>query len=682
MASLSLFDAPPPVDPRPVNTAPWKAYDGVTLYHGDCVDILRAMPANSVDALVTDPPYGIGFMGKEWDTFDPERARASKMFAIGHGANARKDSPNPNLRGRRQTPAMSPSQIEYDQSISAHEAFMRWTISWAREAFRVLKPGAHIVVCGAPRTYHWMACGLEYAGFETRDSLLYWGFGQGLPKSLNVSADERFCQCAQERRQHGAAAVHDLRPTVDANEPVSGDEKSDVLMGVRQSEAARPQTQAGDSERDMRGVSADVPSAAEPSRPGKSCDVLEDLQRPSEGQDAYSVLGQHEGSKTDGPAARCNESCVEGRRHGLSEEGKLQTNHVRALPDSVAADGEERRLRDDPSPRDGGVGWSSTDERRSSASPGSRSTRERPNEFRTMAGQPVTQDGGAWPICDRCGKPSIPPGLGSALKPGYEPIVLARKPFEGTLTSNVEIWGTGALNIDACRLGPGVDVSGGGGSKSDRSMHGGDGHDLGRWPANIVLDEQAASRLDEQAGERISGANPTRRGSDKFRKVFGKFKGEELITPARGAQSGGASRFFFVAKPSRAERDFGCEDLRVLTPSECTERKEGSAGITPYAGAGRSGGGRNFHPTVKPVLLMRWLIRLITPPGGVVLDAFLGSGTTGMAAVLEKRQFIGIDRESKYLTLSDARISAVVREMRLPSADQDSFVTGSRKGTA
>jgi DNA modification methylase len=101
---------------------------------------------------------------KKWDTFSPDKARASKLFAIGHGDKGRKDAINSNLRGRRQSPAMSPSQIEYDRSLAGQREFQDWTERWAREVFRVLKPGGHILVCGAPRSYHRMACGLE--GFE------------------------------------------------------------------------------------------------------------------------------------------------------------------------------------------------------------------------------------------------------------------------------------------------------------------------------------------------------------------------------------------------------------------------------------------------------------------------------------------------------------------------------------
>jgi site-specific DNA-methyltransferase (adenine-specific) len=231
-------------------------------------------------------------------------------------------------------------------------------------------------------------------------------------------------------------------------------------------------------------------------------------------------------------------------------------------------------------------------------------------------------------------------GLGTALKPGHEPICLARKPIAGTIEENIRVWGVGALNIDRARLGDGD-----------------------RWPANVLLDQQAGVLLDQQAGVLQSGANPTRRGSDKFRKVFGKFKGERACIPARGADSGGASRFYFVAKPSRFERDFGCDDLPLKSAGEMTDRKDGTAGLkSPRAGAGRTGGGRNPHPTVKPVSLMQWLLWLIAPPGCVVLDLFLGSGTTGMAAVADGYRFIGIERELEYLTTADARIAHTLRE--------------------
>lgn len=268
-------------------------------------------------------------------------------------------------------------------------------------------------------------------------------------------------------------------------------------------------------------------------------------------------------------------------------------------------------------------------------------------------------------------------GWGTALKPGHEPIALARKPFKGSVAANVARYGTGALNIDGCRIGYASDADkerahdnalgpverykntrqifdGGRANGGFQDTH----SDLGRWPANVLLDEIAAKLLDEQSGELTSGepgcsVARANRGVNTYG-VYG-------AVPLSGyGDTGGASRFFYVAKPDRAERDFGCEALRGRTAGECTDRTEGSAGLkSPRAGAGRTGGGRNFHPTVKPVDLMRYLVRLVTPRGGTVLDPFTGSGTTGMAALYEGFNFIGCEREADYIEIARARIRNV-----------------------
>jgi DNA modification methylase len=266
-------------------------------------------------------------------------------------------------------------------------------------------------------------------------------------------------------------------------------------------------------------------------------------------------------------------------------------------------------------------------------------------------------------------------GRGTALKPGHEPIVLARKPLIGTVAGNVATHGTGALNIDACRI-PGT-VKGNGLSSEGTAPVGFTGPEHvggfrsvptadreGRWPANVLLDESAAGELDAQTadlktGGKIGADTAAAAAADTTRLTFGS------DTRPRGEwqpydDSGGASRFFYVAKPSRAERDLGCDHLPVKSGGEATDREDGSAGTqNPRAGAGRNGGVRNYHPTVKPVDLMRYLVRLVTPAGGCVLDPFTGSGTTGIAALLEGREFIGLEREAEYAAIAAARIGSV-----------------------
>lgn len=257
---------------------------------------------------------------------------------------------------------------------------------------------------------------------------------------------------------------------------------------------------------------------------------------------------------------------------------------------------------------------------------------------------------------------NIGDGRGTALKPAWEPIILARKPMsEGTVEANVARWGVGCLFIDAGRIaGEAWKPHLATGLAAEKVFTKGEAkaieknpHDGGRWPANVLLDEEAAELLDEQTGELTSGANPTRRGSPKLRNAYGEFQGQEECTPMRGADFGGASRFFYVAKASRAERNAGCDALPVRPLNWSSgEQNPGS-----FQAEGTDKTARNHHPTVKPAQLMRYLCRLVAPKGATVLDCFTGSGSTGMAAVWEGMQFIGIEREPDYLAIARARIA-------------------------
>ncbi len=259
-------------------------------------------------------------------------------------------------------------------------------------------------------------------------------------------------------------------------------------------------------------------------------------------------------------------------------------------------------------------------------------------------------------------------GWGTALKPAYEPVVLARKPLIGTVAANVTAWGTGGLNIDATRIGEADtrNLKKGGANDfphEDDSWQPRDvlvGSASGRWPANVLLDAEAAAQLDAMSGATVSRQGEPRAGAN----------GNGWGLTATGAEyndRGGASRYFYTAKTSRAEREFGLDDLEPVRRSDGREKDIENPRL-------RTNERRNDHPTVKPVDLMRWLCRLITPPGGVILDPFLGSGSTGMAALDEGFRFVGIDLEPHYIEIARRRIARRHVLEPLPQRDEGQAV--------
>ena len=216
-------------------------------------------------------------------------------------------------------------------------------------------------------------------------------------------------------------------------------------------------------------------------------------------------------------------------------------------------------------------------------------------------------------------------GWGTALKPAHEPIVVARKPLRGTVAGNVLAYGTGAINVDGCRVGT---EGGTRGADYDKTGLFGIGGkcvitqlESGRWPANVIHD-----------------------GSEE---VVAGFPGEE-------------ARFFYCAKASASDRDEGLDGFTEV-------RVFGDGGASLDGISNTSSGRRNFHPTVKPTDLMRYLVRLVTPPGGLVLDPFTGSGSTGKAAVLEGFRFVGCELTPEYHAIAEARIGHAAQLMGLPS---------------
>jgi len=255
-------------------------------------------------------------------------------------------------------------------------------------------------------------------------------------------------------------------------------------------------------------------------------------------------------------------------------------------------------------------------------------------------------------------------GWGTALKPANEPICLARKPLEGTVAANVEKWGVGGLNIDGARIGAEQVESGRSGQKECASES--FGKKLmstekqfvqGRWPANVIFDEEAAAILDEQSGILKTGG--AGKHGDNYKGNVTNFGGIRAPQLTAG-DSGGASRFFYVAKASKRERNVGLEGMPLKTNDTHNNpsRMVGASAAKAKAEMDTSGtaGNQNFHPTVKPIKLMEYLVKMITPPNGLVLDPFAGSGSTGVAAVALGFDFIGIEREPAYVEIAEKRI--------------------------
>jgi len=217
----------------------------------------------------------------------------------------------------------------------------------------------------------------------------------------------------------------------------------------------------------------------------------------------------------------------------------------------------------------------------------------------------------------------LPSGLGTGLKPAWEPIILARKPLDGTLDQNLRAHGTGAMNIDATRIALSTQDYPTEGRARGRRIT---ASQRGRWPANLLLSHGSS------CGACCEPECPI-------------------------ALLGDHHRFFYAAKAPRRERDAGCEELprRVVQTFKIGARNEEMCEANPVA---------NIHPTVKPIELMRWLVRLLTPQGGLVLDPFTGSGSTGAAAVLEGARFFGIEREASYVPIARARITYWSRQAR------------------
>jgi DNA modification methylase len=655
---------------------------------GDCREVLSTMEANSIDACVCDPPYGLEFMGKEWDRLvDPQYQKFGEMSS----GNILHDTPAFGIRHRNH------DEKNVGRLTEERRAMQAWHETWAREVYRVLKPGAHLLAFSGTRTSHRMVCAIEDAGFEIRDCLM-WLYGSGFPKSLDVSKaldkaagaerkvvsrgrtkwtatgrNERygkldyFEQDSQgyEIRETTAPATDlarqwdgwgtALKPSYEivlwATKPLQLRDLCGImaptikeLLCQLKSSARDAESGSPSSRNELGAVSDSVlwNAVAQSSTPDDLYALTDTL--PSEWTTILNSNIVWSWLRILGDLWKhANTFTTETVSSLITDLKTLNSLLSTITADSIiAAETQAHGVASNV--------WS--------ADAIFRSVYVKSRFTRTTSADAT----------------AIGKGADESLRPDAEFIVLARKPLAGTVAANVTQYGTGALNIDGCRIGTDERWSASGvqSPRSTALSGGADGtlnisvsetHPLGRWPANAIFDEDAARLLDEMSGERAAGARPATRNVSLFGNGNGTNDGERIPT-----DSGGASRFFYTAKASRAERNKGLAgmperqtegDFPALVCNVCGCRRvlnyRPTCGHDDYrreVGQSRA----NHHPTVKPVDLMQWLVRLITPKGGTVLDPFMGSGSTGIAADREGMHFIGIEQDDSYAAIARKRI--------------------------
>lgn len=488
------------------------------LYQGNMLDMLNVIETNIVDSIVTDPPYELNFMGKGWDN----------------------------------------SGIAFQPD------------TW-KKCYETLKPGGYLLAFGGSRTFHRIACAIEDAGFEIRDTIM-WLYGSGFPKSMDISK--------QIDKKGG------------------NDYSKQFAIDLKKARESRNLTM-------------------------KYCD------------DKYC-----NGST--------NWSWYEGRKDGCRvPDYQTYLEIIKEFPElqkyrELIKEAEREVI----GKKESGCFNSQEKDRYTIGSSKS---------LEVDITIPNTDLAKQWQ------------GWGSALKPSYEPIIVARKPFKGSLVDNVIEYGVGGINIDECRVKSN-------GEKLTRNLYNnpswkncskaGQGSindvadKLGRFPANTIL------TYDEADFDEVCGGFPyTKVGSGIKNPKGGAKSTFRSSTQNEGHYSlgseGSASRYFYCAKASKKDRDEGLdnqEEIKVNDGRNTPIDNPFQRGETPR---------RNSHPTVKPTELMQYLVRLVTPNGGTVLDPFNGSGSTGKAVMYENKErnknykYIGIELTEEYLPIAKARIEYV-----------------------
>ncbi|MCH9665302.1 MAG: site-specific DNA-methyltransferase [Gammaproteobacteria bacterium] len=466
------------------------------------------------------------------------------------------------------------------------------------ECLRVLKPGGHMVSFAGSRTYHRMAVRVEDAGFEIRDQIM-WVYGVGFPKSHNVN--KAYAKKSYKETKHRVRQM--LETHIQKTERAT-EEQREVLLGYVL-ERKLPKSLSADQQR----------KESKEGTQGVIKSVLEGWQK----------------SETLLELQEC----------------------LCSLSRAFEGDGTKGWLHSGTSYGDGTLHWQASNEDRSGSS-------HRPQSFEQLYTQ-LDAIFNEWRAQEMGGGKSLQStmynGIGTSIKPAHEPIVLARKPLsEDTIVDNVIKWGTGGINIDECRVGNEPIKSNGYGSGQGGKSENGilnpydPNHkptvNEGRFPANFIHDgsDEVLEQFPNSKGF-SGGGGPTR-----FANAEG---GEKLDSYNYYGDQGSAARFFYTAKVSKTERNAGCEEF-----DEKIIQSQNKIDKTITAFAAKTSPRKNIHPTVKPIDLMAYLIKLITPINGTILDPFMGSGSTGCAAAtLEHFKFVGIDLDQSHVDIAEARIA-------------------------
>jgi site-specific DNA-methyltransferase (adenine-specific) len=575
------------------------------ILEGDCLSRLKELPNNSVDAVICDPPYGLEFMGKEWDRLWDKRkdTEDAKLKGTGNIRNA----PN------------------YKAEIQAQEFHNQW----AKECLRVLKPGGHLLAFGGSRTYHRLACGIEDAGFEIRDQIM-WIYGSGFPKSMNIGKAIDKMQ-GNEREVIGERKAHDIRGNALMEATVPEFKKENNTFNYQFTKgntewegwgtglkpahepiviARKPISEKNVALNVLKygtgGINIDesrIPSGTEHMRGNVGCKVTESDWKNNSG------LGK-EFIATDSPLGRFPANIIMECTCDILRIGKIEgvAGH---FPKNCNMEGHTLY--------EGGFKDFTQEEKYT----------EKECAIHTN------------PDCP-CFKIDLQSGISNSN--GGQ-----------SYSKKSEIYGEYSNDriIEGCGFG-----DKGGASRYFKNIH----------------EEGCPCRLlDEQAP--TTGAFAPVKQDKRLNNVYGEYDYFGDDGKSFRGDLGGASRFFYCAKASKSERNYGCEQLIEKPRADINKIMGESGNFKTGSGNDRTTKFSNFHPTVKPIKLMEYLVKLVTKEGAIVLDPFLGSGTTAVACIKLNRNWIGIEKNKEYIEIANARIKPYLNQTKLPNLSVQEVVT-------